>query len=80
MSKKLADVLGYPPRAMRADRAAAYLSMSRTKFLELVDKGKLPQPKRIEGVVFWDRQALDDFVEYYESEEVNQIEKAMGID
>ena len=44
---------------MRADRAAAYLSMSRSTFLDLVDAGTLPKPTRIGGVVLWDRLALD---------------------
>lgn len=44
---------------MRADRAAAYLSVSRSAFLQWVDEGKMPQPIRINGVVLWDRLALD---------------------
>jgi predicted DNA-binding transcriptional regulator AlpA len=59
MSEKLHDHLAYPPRAMRAERAAAYLSMSRSKFLELVDHGKLPKPTYIDGMVLWDRLALE---------------------
>jgi predicted DNA-binding transcriptional regulator AlpA len=57
--KRLQDSLAYPPRAMRADRAAAYLSMSRSAFLGLVDAGTLPKPTRIGGMVLWDRLALD---------------------
>jgi predicted DNA-binding transcriptional regulator AlpA len=59
MTKRLQDELAYPPRAMRADRAAAYLSMSRSAFLELVDAGTLPKPTRVGGIVLWDRLALD---------------------
>jgi predicted DNA-binding transcriptional regulator AlpA len=59
MTKRLQDELAYPPRAMRADRAAAYLSMSRSAFLELVDAGTLPKPTRVGGMVLWDRLALD---------------------
>jgi hypothetical protein len=44
---------------MKADRAAAYYDLSRTKFLELVDAGRLPQPKIIDGIRVWDRLALD---------------------
>jgi hypothetical protein len=33
--------------------------MSRTKFLELVDSGRLPKPKIIDGIRVWDRLALD---------------------
>ena len=39
---KLQDHLAYPPRAMRAERAAAYLDMSTRTFLRLVDEGLLP--------------------------------------
>jgi predicted DNA-binding transcriptional regulator AlpA len=44
---------------MRADRAAVYFSVSRSTFLQWVDEGKMPQPVRINGVVLWDRLALD---------------------
>jgi predicted DNA-binding transcriptional regulator AlpA len=59
MIRKLQDSLAYPPRAMRLDHAAAYLSVSRSTFLQWVDEGKMPQPIRINGVVLWDRLALD---------------------
>jgi hypothetical protein len=59
MSRKLQDDLAYPPRAMKADRAAAYLDMSRSKFLELVGGGRLPKPEIIDGIRVWDRLALD---------------------
>ena len=79
MAHKLADTLAYPPRAMRADRAAAYLSMSTSTFLALVDEGRLPKPKRLKGIVFWDRLALDAFVEHYEGEECNTVDALLGI-
>jgi predicted DNA-binding transcriptional regulator AlpA len=44
---------------MKADRAAAYLDMSRSKFLELVERGVLPQPKMMDSMAMWDRLALD---------------------
>jgi predicted DNA-binding transcriptional regulator AlpA len=59
MTRKLQDDLAYPPRAMRAERAAAYLDMSRSKFLELVEAQRLPKPKIIDGIRVWDRLALD---------------------
>jgi hypothetical protein len=59
MTRKLQDDLAYPPRAMKAERAAAYLDMSRSKFLELVDAQRLPKPKIIDGIRVWDRLALD---------------------
>jgi excisionase family DNA binding protein len=45
---------------MKAAPAAAYLGISRSKFLELVEEGRLPGPKVIDGVRVWDRLALDD--------------------
>jgi predicted DNA-binding transcriptional regulator AlpA len=68
MARKLADDLCYPPRAMRADRAAAYLSLATSTFLKLVDEKRLPKGKRLGGIVFWDRAELDAFVEHYEGE------------
>jgi predicted DNA-binding transcriptional regulator AlpA len=51
--------LGYPPRAMRAQRAAAYLDLSVSTFLRFVDEGLLPPPTKVRGVVSWDRHDLD---------------------
>jgi predicted DNA-binding transcriptional regulator AlpA len=48
---------------MKAERAAAYLDMSRSKFLELVEDGRLPKPKCIDGMRVWDRLALDAAVD-----------------
>lgn len=82
MTDKLADHLAYPPRALRAERAAAYLSMSKAMFLKLVDEGRLPKPKRLGGMVFWDRLKLDEFVSDFEgddgTENDNPFEKLLG--
>jgi predicted DNA-binding transcriptional regulator AlpA len=59
MIHKLADDLAYPPRAMRLERGAAYLDISTSTFLRLVDDGDLPQPTRKNGMVSWDRLELD---------------------
>jgi predicted DNA-binding transcriptional regulator AlpA len=57
---KLQDHLGYPPRGMDAERAAAYLGLGRTKFLEMVEEGRMPEPVRIEDELpRWDRYDLD---------------------
>ena len=71
MANKLADHLAYPPRALRAERAAAYLSMSNGQFLKLVEDGRLPKPKRLGGMVFWDRLKLDEFVEFFDGDDCN---------
>lgn len=47
-----------------------YLDMSRSKVLELVDRGVLPKPKIIDSMRMWDRLALDAvFSEFQESGE-----------
>jgi predicted DNA-binding transcriptional regulator AlpA len=59
VSTKLQDALAYAPRGLRAERAAAYVGMGKTKFLELVDSGQMPVPVEIDGVKVWDRLDLD---------------------
>jgi predicted DNA-binding transcriptional regulator AlpA len=60
---KLQDTLAYPPRALDVDRAAAYLGLSKSKFLELVDLKDAPQPLDLGGCPRWDRRRLDDWVD-----------------
>jgi predicted DNA-binding transcriptional regulator AlpA len=79
---KLADSLAYPPRAMRADRAAAYLSLSESFFLKLVDEGLMPQPVKIKGAVTWDRCELDAAFENFkdgDESQTNTAHKILGI-
>ncbi|MET3996053.1 putative DNA-binding transcriptional regulator AlpA [Bradyrhizobium sp. S3.9.2] len=59
MGKKLADGLSYPPRAMRAVQAAAYLSISTSKFYEMVQDEKMPPPVKVGNASLWDRLELD---------------------
>ena len=75
---KLQDTLAYAPRLLRADRAAAYLGMGTSTFLRMVDLGVLPKPKRIRGVVAWDRFALDAYVDGIGDEEANTVERILG--
>jgi predicted DNA-binding transcriptional regulator AlpA len=67
--EKLADGLSYPPRLLRSDRAAAYLSMSESHFLKLVKDLRLPKGKKLGGIILWDRARLDNFADNYEGEE-----------
>lgn len=80
MKEKLHDRLAYPPRAFRADRAAAYLSISRTKFLQLVKDGKLPPPTYIDDMALWDRLTLELAWENlaYETESGNTFDKIIN--
>lgn len=80
-AKRLADDLAYPPRAMRADRAA-YLSMSVSTFLRLVEEGLMPVPVKIKGMTTWDRLELDAAFENFKNpvpESGNTMHKILGI-
>jgi hypothetical protein len=59
MSRQKAIPEGSWPRGMQAETAAAYCEVSRTKFLELVEKGVLPRSKNLDGMPRWDRRDLD---------------------
>lgn len=50
---------GSLPRGLRRPEAAAYVGLGETKFDELVNDGRMPRPKRVDGRVVWDRRALD---------------------
>lgn len=81
-SRKMTDDLAYPPRAMRGDRAAAYLDMSPSNFLQLVEDGLMPRPVKIRGVVTWDRLELDAAYENFKTTEgaaANSIHKLLGM-
>jgi hypothetical protein len=81
VSSKRQDVMAYPPRAMRAERAAAYLDMSRSKFLELLDREILPKPKIVDSMRMWDRLALDAaFSEFQEPEENGSLARRNSFD
>lgn len=46
-------------RGLSRVEAAVYIGVGTTKFDELVDSGRMPRPKRIDGRIVWDRVALD---------------------
>ena len=48
-----------PPRGLRRAEVAEYISVSPTKWDELVRDGRMPKPKRIDGCVVWDRLEVD---------------------
>jgi predicted DNA-binding transcriptional regulator AlpA len=84
MVEKIQDQLAYPPRGLRAEAAARYLGMSKSKFLELVDKGRIPAGVHIDGLVIWDRLDLDAGFEALKAEERagkrNTVDMVLGID
>lgn len=57
MSKS--DAFAYPPRGLNREEAARYIGVGTTKFDELVRDGRMPQGKRVDGRVVWDRYKLD---------------------
>jgi predicted DNA-binding transcriptional regulator AlpA len=62
---------------MRVERAAAYLDMSRTSFLRLVDEGLLPRPTKVRGMVSWDRLELDAAYDDWKTAGENTIHKLL---
>ena len=79
MAEKLADGLSYPPRGMRADRAAAYLGMSKSSFLRLVEDELLPGGIVVGGMTLWDRLELDAAFENLKCADQNSMHKILGI-
>jgi predicted DNA-binding transcriptional regulator AlpA len=59
MTDRPALVVDVTPRGLRREMAARYVGLSPTKFDDLVKDGRMPKPKRVDGCVVWDRQALD---------------------
>jgi hypothetical protein len=56
-------VLDLEPRGLNRVKAAAYIDVSPTKFDELVKRGLMPPPKRIDCRKVWDRRKLDEAFE-----------------
>ncbi len=48
------------PRGLSRGQSAAYICVGVTKFDEMVDDRRMPQPKRIDGRIVWDRHELDE--------------------
>jgi predicted DNA-binding transcriptional regulator AlpA len=62
-SLKLSKMPGWP-RAMRVQLAAAYVGMSPTHFLRLVNAGQIPKPfEQSPAVLTWLKDALDEYLD-----------------
>lgn len=48
-----------PRRGLHREEAAIYVGVSATKFDAMVEDGRMPRPKRIDGRNVWDLRALD---------------------
>lgn len=55
--------LSIEPRGLKRELAARYVGVGLTKFDEMVNDGRMPTPKRIDGRKLWDKRALDSFFE-----------------
>ena len=61
-SAKKLDILpaSLPPRGLRREQAAAYISVSPATFDKMVHDGRMPAPKRVGARVIWDRLQIDE--------------------
>jgi hypothetical protein len=48
-----------PPRGLCREAAARYIGVGTSKFDEMVNDGRMPPPKQIDGRKVWDLRALD---------------------
>jgi predicted DNA-binding transcriptional regulator AlpA len=56
---KSGTVAAWLPRAMRAEQAAQYLSMSKSMWLKLVAEGSMPPGIKVGAMTLWDRHDVD---------------------
>ena len=52
--------LSLATRGLSRVQAAEYIGVGVTKFDAMVDDGRMPRPKRIDGRLVWDRIKLDE--------------------
>lgn len=48
-----------PRRGLRREEAADFIGISAAKFDQMVADGRMPKPKKIDGVAVWDIERLD---------------------
>ncbi len=70
------DSFAYPPRGLSRDRSAAYIGVGPTKFDEMVEDGRMPKPKHIDGRVVWDRHQLDASFDALDDDNSDMVTKA----
>lgn len=51
--------IGVVPIGLRREEAAAYINVSARKFDAMVDDGRMPKPKMVDGIKVWSRLSLD---------------------
>lgn len=58
-SAALSEVRPIPRRGLSREEAAMYVCVGVTKFDEMVNDGRMPKAKRIDGRKVWDVRKLD---------------------
>ena len=64
------------PRGLSRDQSAAYVGVGVTKFNEMVEDGRMPKPKQVDGRVIWDRHQLDQSFEALDADDTDDTTKA----
>jgi predicted DNA-binding transcriptional regulator AlpA len=59
MTAALSQTRPIPRRGLSRDEAAMYCGVSATLFDRMVNDGRMPGPRRIDGRKVWDIRALD---------------------
>jgi predicted DNA-binding transcriptional regulator AlpA len=55
----LSEYRPIPRRGLSREEAAMYVGVGTTKFDAMVDDGRMPKPKRVDGRKVWDVRKLD---------------------
>jgi excisionase family DNA binding protein len=59
MTRALSCVRPIPRRGLSRDEAAMYIGVSAGKFDDMINDGRMPSPRRIDGRKVWDVRELD---------------------
>jgi hypothetical protein len=62
------------PRGLSRDQSAAYVGVGVTKFNEMVEDGRMPKPKHVDGRVIWDRFGLDQAFEALDADDTDDTD------
>jgi predicted DNA-binding transcriptional regulator AlpA len=69
----------YAPRGMRLERAAAYLDMSTSSFLRLIEEGLMPAGHEVRGMKIWDRHEIDTAFEELKRTKKDRLTEILGV-
>jgi predicted DNA-binding transcriptional regulator AlpA len=60
MTSRVGNILSIEPRGLSRMQAAGYVGISPSLVDEMVRDRRMPQPRRINSRVVWDRKQLDE--------------------